>query len=55
VEKFVGRYYVITIYCTGNLVGVPTTYFLDEYGTIKYIKVGAFDNYQEMDDILKSY
>jgi len=38
-----------------GLRGVPTSFFLDEWGTIKSIKVGAFASYQEVEDILKSY
>jgi thiol-disulfide isomerase/thioredoxin len=38
-----------------NLKGFPTTYFLDEYGVIRYIKIGAFNNVVEAQNILESY
>jgi peroxiredoxin len=40
---------------TYTLKGFPTTYFLDENGIIKHVKIGAFSSEQEVEDILNSY
>jgi peroxiredoxin len=38
-----------------GLKGFPTTYFLDSYGIIRYVKIGGFSTSQEVEDILNSY
>jgi peroxiredoxin len=38
-------------YC---IVGVPTTFFISKDGTIKYTCMGAFKNYQEIEDKLNA-
>lgn len=38
-----------------ELKGFPTTYFLDESGVIKHIQIGGFENYQQIENILKSF
>lgn len=38
-----------------GLKGFPTTYFLDECGIIRYVKIGGFDNPQQVESILNSY
>jgi peroxiredoxin len=35
-----------------GLKGFPTTYFIDEYGIIEYVKIGGFSSYKEVEDIL---
>jgi thiol-disulfide isomerase/thioredoxin len=35
------------------VTGIPTTYFLDEYGVIKVKKVGSFTSKQQIEDYVK--
>lgn len=35
-----------------NIIGLPTTYFIDKDGIIKYVKTGAFPREQEIETIL---
>jgi peroxiredoxin len=35
-----------------NVMGIPTTFFIDKEGVIQNIKVGAFQNQAEIENIL---
>ena len=37
-----------------NVGAIPTTFFIDEEGMIKYVKIGAFRNVSELDGLLES-